>query len=75
MLSWNVLLTLVLQSLITQFQGPIKKQTFSDLGFVQRYTYRVLQTNQMKLILLCGWAEQAILCSAKNALNSNMKSE
>ena len=36
--------------------------------FVQRYTYRVLQTIQMKLIFLCVWAEQAILGSAKTAL-------
>ena len=34
----------------------------------QNYTYRVLQTIQMKLILLCVWAEQAILGSAKTAL-------
>ena len=34
----------------------------------QRYTYRVLQTIQMKLILLCVWAERAILGSAKTAL-------
>ena len=33
-----------------------------------RYTYRVLQTIQMKLILLCDWAEQAVLGSAKTAL-------
>ena len=33
----------------------------------QRYTYRVLQTIQMKLILLCVWAELAILGSTKNA--------
>ena len=26
----------------------------------QRYTYRVLQTIQMKLIFLCVWAEQAV---------------
>ena len=32
----------------------------------QRYTYRVLQTVQMKLILL--WAERAVLGGAKNAL-------
>ena len=31
-------------------------------------TYRVLQTIQMKLILLCVWAERAILGSAKTAL-------
>ena len=37
----------------------------------QRYTYRVLQTIQMKLILLCvwaEWAEWAVLGSAKTAL-------
>ena len=28
-------------------------------------TYRVLKTIQMKLILLCVWAEQAVLGSAK----------
>ena len=26
----------------------------------QRYTYRVLQTIQMKLIFLCVWAEQTV---------------
>ena len=34
----------------------------------QRYTYRVLQTIQMNLILLCVWADQAVLGSAKTAL-------
>ena len=34
----------------------------------QRYTYRVLQTIQMKLVLLCVWAERAVLGSAKTAL-------
>ena len=34
----------------------------------QRYTYGVLQTIQMKLILLCVWAERAVLGSAKTAL-------
>ena len=34
----------------------------------QRYACRVLQTFQMKLILLCVWAEQAIMGSAKTAL-------
>ena len=37
---------------------------FSDTGS----TYRVLQTIQMKLILLCVWAERAILGSAETAL-------
>ena len=30
-----------------------------------RYTHKVLQTIQMKLILSCVWAERAVLCSAK----------
>ena len=34
----------------------------------QTYTYRVLQTIQMKFILLCVEAEPAILGSAKTAL-------
>ena len=34
----------------------------------QRYTYRVLQTIQMKLIHLCVWAKPAVLGSAKTAL-------
>ena len=39
-----------------------------NLGLGQRYTYRVLQTIQMKLILLCVWAEPAVMGSAKTAL-------
>ena len=35
---------------------------------MQRYTYRVLQTIQIKLILLCVWAERAVLGNAKTAL-------
>ena len=34
----------------------------------QRYTYRVLQTIQMKLILLCVWPELAVLGSTKTSL-------
>ena len=34
----------------------------------QRYTHRVLQTIHMKLILLCVWAEPAVLGSTKTAL-------
>ena len=34
----------------------------------QRYTYRVLQTIQMKLIFLCVLADWAVLGSAKTAL-------
>ena len=32
------------------------------------WVYQVLQTIQMKLILLCVWAEPAVLGSAKTAL-------
>ena len=35
---------------------------------LQRYTYRVLKTIQMKLILLCVSAEPAVLGSTKTAL-------
>ena len=38
------------------------------LAQIQRYTYRVLQTIQKKLILLCVWAEQAVFGSAKTVL-------
>ena len=38
------------------------------LGPSQRYTHRVLQTIQMKLMLLCVWAEPAVLGSTKTAL-------
>ena len=41
---------------------------YVDCHSTQRYTYRVLQTIQMKLILLCVWAEWAALDSAKTAL-------
>ena len=34
----------------------------------QSYIYQVLQTIHMKLILLCVWAESAVLGSAKTAL-------
>ena len=37
-------------------------------GTRQSYIYQVLQTIQMKLILLCVWAEPADLGSAKTAL-------
>ena len=36
--------------------------------YKQRYTYGVLQTIQMNLILLCVWAEPAGLGSNKTAL-------
>ena len=35
-----------------------------------RYTYRVLQAIQMKLILLCVWAVWAVLGSAKGQIIS-----
>ena len=39
-----------------------------NLRVRQRYTYRVLQTIQMKRIPLCVWAEPAIFGSTKTAL-------
>ena len=39
---------------------------FSPLG--QRYTYRVLQTIQMKLKILCVWTERAALGNATTAV-------
>ena len=39
----------------------------------QSYIYQVLQTIQMKLILLCVWAEPAVLSSAKTALKFKYK--
>ena len=38
------------------------------LPFGQSYIYQVVQTIQMKLILLCVWAEPAVLGRAKTAL-------
>ena len=37
-------------------------------GIAHRYTYGVLQTIQMKLILLWAWAVRAVLGRAKTAL-------
>ena len=37
-------------------------------GAGQRYTYRVLQTIQMKFLLFSVWADWAVLGSAKTAL-------
>ena len=39
----------------------------------QRYTYRVLQTLQMKLIILWFWVERAVLGRAKTALKFKYK--
>ena len=46
------------------YQSP-ELLSYALLYFGQRYTHRVLQTIQMKLILLCVWAERAILVSTK----------
>ena len=42
-------------------------QKILKVTYGQRYTYRVLQTIQTELILLCVWAEPAVLGSAKTA--------
>ena len=45
-------------------------ETFSKVALsnTEIYIYSVLQTIQMKLILLCVWEEQVVLGSAKTAL-------
>ena len=56
---------------IRQFSMFFDPPTFHVRQFLtynQRYTYRVLQTIQMKLILLWVWAERAVLGRAKTAL-------
>ena len=50
---------------------PQDKAVSAFYGRFQRYTYRVLQTIQMKLILLWVWAERAVLGRAKTALKFN----
>ena len=53
----------------TNIQHNWIKSLCMKLHLNQRYTYRVLQTIQMKLIFLCVWAELlAVLGSAKTAL-------
>ena len=47
---------------------PSTTNTDQLLSVDQRYTDRVLQTIQMKLILLWVWAELAVLGRAKTAL-------
>ena len=44
------------------------KEVKSILPSLQKYTYRVFQTIQVKLTLLCVWAERAVLVSAKTTL-------
>ena len=59
-----------MHTIYCEIAGAIRIQ----IGFVsivvvlQRDTYRVLQTIQMQLLLLCFGADRAILGSAKTAL-------
>ena len=51
------------------FAGVLKKKRiWQNKGVYQSYIYQVLQTIQMKLLLLWVWAEPAVLGSAKTAL-------
>ena len=54
-------------------ESLLGKRAFRTAKDKQRYTYRVLQTIQVKPIfyVLCVWAERAILGSAKTALKVN----
>ena len=54
--------------LLTLLKLRFQVCTFEFVAPSQRYTYRVLQTIEMKLILLCVWAEPAVLGSAKTDL-------
>ena len=57
------LLTIIFVKKKEQGQGKNNRE-----GLRQSYIHQVLQTIQMKLILLCVWAEPAVLGSAKIAL-------
>ena len=61
--TWSSVAEILKISIITL---AIRIMEFSGGG--QRNTYRVFQTIQMKLILLCAWAEPAVLGSTKTAL-------
>ena len=50
------------------FEPKNEQKYFCISALAQSYIYQVLQTIQMKLMLLCVWAEPAILGSAKTAL-------
>ena len=54
--------------------GMGNRNILCTLSCAQRYTYRVLQTIQVKLILLCVLAEPAILGSTKTALRFKYES-
>ena len=68
----SVCLHLTVCLILTQFFKDVSKAVIIHVkfGYIQgqRYTYRVLQTIQIELILLCVWAEPADLGSAKTAL-------
>ena len=49
----------------------LSERDIMEIWDIKRYTYRVLQTIQMKLILSCVWAERAVLGSAKTVLKFN----
>ena len=53
---------------ITIFCEKRKRWATKNLALIQRYADRVFETIQMKLILLCVWAELAVLGSSKTAL-------
>ena len=57
---------IVLRPLTAAFSTDEKRDRFCAVP--QRYTYRVLQTIQMKPILLCVWPEPAVLGSTTTAL-------
>ena len=58
----------VISDIISDVNSSLICFFFAFWWVTQRYTHRVPQTIQMKLILLWVWAERAVLGSAKTAL-------
>ena len=58
---------------LKKVKGYLNSDGMQHLLNWQRYTYRVLQTIQIKLIRLCVWAEPAVLGSTKIALKFKLK--
>ena len=64
--------------IVVQGPPPTEEQVISQVMTKARqnrqsYIYQVLQTIQMKLILLCVWAEPAVLAVLKLLQNSYIK--
>ena len=65
---WHTQLIVCAENVKSWFKSWVFLFTSQAYILGQRYTHRVLQTIQMKLILLFVWAELAVLGSAKTIL-------